>query len=229
MVIWLTDQWRLKRFRIISDNPRDLPMPKWAHWLEVFGWFVLVVGIGLELWGHVRVEEITTRENQRLNAELGKTVEHAAEAHLRAAKAEQLTEQLKKENAKLYARIQPRRITAEQKENLIAIMGTGPKSGPIDLDYPVSDGEAGIYASQIKDILAACRFELRDSGGRVRFGRIPSVGLFVAVQDPQFPPQRAILIFRAFSEVGLQIATVPLSNLGHDDVRIVVGAKPFSP
>ena len=76
--IWTLSWFRRKRFSIIYNIPPEPHIPKWAHRLDHVGWFILVIGLALETWGHIVVTDITGRENRRLTAQLDSTTKTAS-------------------------------------------------------------------------------------------------------------------------------------------------------
>ena len=93
-VVWTFSWFRRKRLSVIWSVIPEPHIPKWTHRLDHVGWFVLVVGLALETWGHIRVTDITGRENHRLNWQLNLTTMNASEANERAKKEELDAKQL---------------------------------------------------------------------------------------------------------------------------------------
>ena len=78
--IWTISWFRRKRLSVIWITLPEPHIPRWAHRLDHVGWFILVVGLALETWGHIRVTDITSRENRRLTAKLDSTTQIAGAA-----------------------------------------------------------------------------------------------------------------------------------------------------
>jgi hypothetical protein len=87
LVVRIVAFFRRKRLSVIWVKLPELKVPNWAHVVDHIGWFILLIGLGLEWKGHVRIEEITDRESRRLNAELTKAVDSSRLATLHASKA----------------------------------------------------------------------------------------------------------------------------------------------
>jgi hypothetical protein len=153
-----------------------------------------------------------------------------------AVRADRETEELRRANLKLYEQIQPRRITAKQKKQLIEILGTDSKPGVTGVQFIAPDPEAEVFASQIKDVLTACKFEVDEvwgsgvlhlpGGGNSK----PTFGLSVRISpDEKFVPPRAQKIFDAFNQVGIPIERYSDGKLWTNHVQVFVGAKPLPP
>jgi hypothetical protein len=89
-----------------ADNGSGL-----AHVIGDFGWLILVIGLALELWGHIKIEEITGRENRRLNEALSKATTLSGSANERAAQSDERSKKL--ENANLESQKQIEIIRAD--------------------------------------------------------------------------------------------------------------------
>src|SRR5262245_35175153 len=85
LVVRVMAFFKRKRLRLIWNILPETHVPRWAHLMDHVGWFILIVGLGLEWRGHVRIEEITDRENRRLSTELDKAVRDSGEANKLAA------------------------------------------------------------------------------------------------------------------------------------------------
>jgi hypothetical protein len=83
--IWTFSWFRRSRLSIIWSMLPEPRIPRWAHRLDHVGWFFLVIGLALETWGHIRVTDITGRENRRLTAQLDSTTKSAASNELQVA------------------------------------------------------------------------------------------------------------------------------------------------
>jgi len=88
ILAWLLSWLRRKRSEIVWRQPPEVHIPKWVHISDRIGWCILLVGLALEWMGHVDVEAITSRENRRVNSELGKALVIAGAANERAARLE---------------------------------------------------------------------------------------------------------------------------------------------
>lgn len=151
LVVRIVAFFRRKRLSVIWVKLPELKVPNWAHVVDHIGWFILLIGLGLEWKGHVRIEEITDRESRRLNAELTKAVDSSRLATLHASKANErasLTESnnivLRKELAELQSQVQWRDISATQASNLVARLKPIVAASPM-LDWTVFDAPPTIH------------------------------------------------------------------------------------
>jgi hypothetical protein len=110
--------------------------------LDVIGavfWIVLVMALAVEFLGNVKAMRIADAENTRLDGLASAATERAANAELKV-------EQLRKENAQLEIKLQPRRITAAQREKFIELLKDSPKC-PVKIFVGREDDETPPFLS----------------------------------------------------------------------------------
>lgn len=94
-------QWAFrKRLTKIWIKLPEPHVPRWCHVMGLFGWIILVIGLGLEWRGHITITNITKRENRRLVKQLDSTTRQAAILNERASSNELVVAKLKTEAAK---------------------------------------------------------------------------------------------------------------------------------
>lgn len=103
-VVAMLKKWRWERqLKALRIRLPESGMPTWAHWIGNLGWFVLTVGLCLEFWGHIRVEDINDRESKRLSSELRQATRQAGKANERAGRATQLASEANERAARFDA------------------------------------------------------------------------------------------------------------------------------
>jgi hypothetical protein len=109
--------WKRRRLRVIWAKLPDPPQ----HWkvdlVGAIGWAILVVGLVLEIDGHIHEQRLTEAENKRLTEQLDSTTtlaaklnKEAADERLIADKLEVKYEELRAQNDLLEKRSLPRSI-----------------------------------------------------------------------------------------------------------------------
>ena len=187
---------------------------KREHGIEITGsvfWMVVVIGLAWEI--------PEASENDR----------KAGEANERAAKFRKEAEELRRDNLKVYAQIQPRRIDADTRAKLIATLGTNAKPGVVEVKWSIGDSEAGFFALQIVDLLTFTGFDV-NSEPVITTGMLV-FGLAMQVKNPSNCPERARAIFEAFNtnDIGMIVGPLPPNRPDDNIVRIIVGSKPLPP
>ena len=148
---------------------------------------------------------------QKVEIDLGEQKEKTADAE--------------KSLLELQIRMQPRRISPEQRARLIAILAQGPK-GKVSINCVLGDGEGHTFANDIDDVLKASGWETTGVNQAVFGGGGNPVGFFLRIHDAVTAPPSAVLLQRAFFSVGLPIDGVVLPSLTEGTIEILVGNKP---
>jgi hypothetical protein len=209
--IWTLSWLSRKRLSIIWSELPEPHVPRWTHRLDHVGWFILVIGLALETWGHVRVTDITGRENRRLTAQLDLTMQLAAESNERSRQLELTNARLAADNlvlrsnvAVLEAAVQWRTITPEQATNLIHLLSPVANSLPSGQKevWVQAEGEDNPetqrYGARISEVLTNCGFEVTLSKAT---RTVSGEGLLINVKDRASPPAHAIPILNAFESL----------------------------
>ena len=138
----------------------------------------------------------------------------AANLRMRAARAE-------KELIEVQGQIQPRRLTLDQQTRLLRALERVPK-GSIVVDTVMGDGEALMFAGQIRDILKVAGW------GDVHLTRSMytgnPIGLSILYEDK---PSIAIPLADAFDSVGIKTKLSRVPQAPEGAVMILVGMKPY--
>jgi hypothetical protein len=149
--IWTISWFRRKRFSIIWNTLPEPHIPRWAHRLDHIGWFILVIGLALETWGHIVVTDITSRENRRLTAKLDSTTQIAGAAIASASTNELAAKQLE--------------IQLNETKTQLANAETRLNESVVELqnmNLPMDIGEQYSFANALKP-LAGIQVELRSA------------------------------------------------------------------
>jgi hypothetical protein len=130
--------------------------------LDVIGavfWIVLVIGLAVEFLGNVKAMRIADSINSRLDAEAGQArqnagaaIELAAQIGTTNAQLSLRVEELRSANLALELKLQPRRITAQQRDKFIELLKEAPKC-PVKVFVGREDDETANYAKQVREIL----------------------------------------------------------------------------
>ncbi len=113
--------------------------------IGAFFWIVLVLALAAEFLGNVKAMRISDTEN----ATLGRL---ASAANERAESTALQVETLRKENIALNAKLNPRVITAAQREEFLSIVSRWPKA-VVKVFVGEKNAEADAYAFQIRRLL----------------------------------------------------------------------------
>ena len=180
----------------------------WANMAVVlFG--LLAAGAGVcALYFNARASTaLTTEASQAIEA-----------ADARAAAAEGALREV-------HQRIDPRRLSAGQQQELAALLSASVDKGPVTVTSVAGDLEGKILADQIDGVLKAAEWPTNGVAEGTYAGADP-VGLGVVVQNPNEPPGRAGTLLNAFEQVELPIGVAEDPDLDDDSVTILVGVKP---
>lgn len=157
------------------------------------------------LWTGNRINARQTARLVTLETELEKSKE-------RTAKAE----------AELLAKITPRHLTADQKDQLVARLSTKPK-GIADVECPSNDGEACVFAEELQSVL-------NDAGWTTSFVQAALVRVPVGVQLQQrdegdsTPPMSAL--YAALRAFGVDTSGAFDPAIAEGRMKVLVGRKP---
>jgi hypothetical protein len=123
----------------------------------------------------------------------------------------------------LQRRAEPRRISADQRVRLVALLSQSPK-GKVSISCVLGDGEGLAFAKDIDDVLKAAGWETNFGQG-VYSGGNP-VGFGIVVRNAISAPPYATALQRAFFSVGIPVAGEENPQLNAGDIQIIVGNKP---
>ncbi|MBX3335695.1 MAG: hypothetical protein KF876_16310 [Nitrospira sp.] len=135
---------------------------------------------------------------------------------VRALKAEKNLTEIKE-------RIQPRRISDEQRAHLLEILTRSAK-GPVRINVSLVDQEAHFYGGQLKEILKTSGWQDVHLSYSIRTG-VP-VGLFLLIQDWDRPPAFAADLRKALDANGILFMAKSDSKIPGDMLGVLVGMKP---
>lgn len=156
-------------------------------------------------------------------AEAAKLNERAGGLELEAAQQRERAARAEKELLELQEKLKPRRIVADQRARLIAILRSAPK-GPVKVTCVLGDGEGFNFAGEVVGVLQAAGWEV-DGVNQGVFTPTNPVGLFVRVRSPANVPPYAPALLQAFNSVGLRLDWAEGSTVAENRVEIIVGNK----
>lgn len=154
-------------------------------------------------------------------AEVAVAKENTSRLEVEAANLRERAARAEKELIEVQGQIQPRRLTLEQQTRLLRAFELAPK-GSIVVDTVMGDGEALMFAGQIRDILKVSGW------GDVHLTRSTytgnPIGLSILYGDK---PSIAIPLADAFDSIGIKTKLSRVPQAPEDAVKILVGMKPY--
>jgi len=178
-----------------------------------------------------RTAEATKRASEA-GEEAAKAVAEAARANERTKtlefEADKQRERAAEAEMKLFQlqeKTKPRQISEEQRTRLMTLLSAASPKGLVGLGCVRGDAEGGTLAEQIDEVLKAAGWPTTGISQATYDGGNPT-GLFVLVKSASTATARATVLKRVFSKAGIQLPAYTKSNLGTDDVHIIVGTKP---
>jgi multidrug efflux pump subunit AcrA (membrane-fusion protein) len=174
-----------------------------------------------------------TRRASKAEEDMTRSVAEATAANERTMVLEDEAGKLRERAAKsektlieLQEKIKSREISQEQRTRLITLLSAASPKGLVGLGCVFGDAESGTLAEQIDKILKAAGWPTTGISPATYDGENHPAGLFVLVKSASTAPAHATVLQRIFSEAGIQLPAYTKSNLGIDDVHIIVGTKP---
>ena len=140
------------------------------------------------------------------------------------AKQQEKTANAERSLLQLQRRIEPRRISAEQRLRLIGILTPGPK-GKVSIDCVLGDGEGQTFANDVDEVLKASGWET-DGVNQVVYSGGNPVGFGIIVRSAIIAPPYAAHLQQAFFSIGLPMGGIENPKLADGKVQILVGNKP---
>ncbi|MGH9426258.1 MAG: hypothetical protein ACRD2L_08145, partial [Terriglobia bacterium] len=141
------------------------------------------------------------------------------------AKQRQRAAEVEKKLFELQEKTKPRQISEAQRTRLTTLLSAASPKGVVGLGCVRGDAEGGTLAEQIDEVLKAAGWPTTGISQATYDGGNPT-GLFVLVKSASTAPARAAVLQRVFSEAGIQLPAYTNSNLGTDEVHIIIGSKP---
>lgn len=148
---------------------------------------------------------------QKVELELGKQQERAANAE--------------RSLLELQRRVEPRRLSPEQRTRLIAVLSSGPR-GPVSVTCVLGDSDGCPFAEQIKEVLTASGWTDVDGVNQAVFGGGSPIGFGIIVRSAVTAPSFAGHLQQAFFSIGLPLGGVEKADAPEGVVQIIVGHKP---
>ena len=173
-----------------------------------------------------------TRRASEAGEETAKAVAEAASANERtkaleveAGKQRERATAAEKKLFEFQERTKPRQISEEQRTRLVTLLSGASPKGLVGLGCVRGDAEGWTLAEQIDEVLKAAGWTTTGIAQATYDGGKPT-GLFVLVKSASTAPAHATVLQRVFNEAGIQLPAYTKSNLGTDDVHIIIGTKP---
>jgi hypothetical protein len=140
------------------------------------------------------------------------------------AKQQEETANAERSLVQLQRRIEPRRISAEQRPRVMGILTRGPK-GKVSIDCLLGDGEGQTFANDVYEVLKASGWESDGVNQLVYSGGNP-VGFGIVVRSALSAPPYAAVLQRAFFSIGIPMGGIENPQLTEGMVQILIGSKP---
>jgi hypothetical protein len=140
------------------------------------------------------------------------------------AKQQEKTASAERSLLQLQRRMEPRRISADQRARLVEILSNGPK-GKVSIHCVLGDGEGQAFANDIDAVLKASGWDNPGVTQGAYSGGNP-VGFGILVRNAITAPPYATALQKAFFSVGIPMPGVENSQLAEGIVEILVGNKP---
>jgi hypothetical protein len=125
--------------------------------IEIISVGVLIFGLAMEYKGHKEETHILDLDNATLNAKAGDAIERAANIESNNVALSLKVEELRSANITLELKLQPRRITAQQRDKFIELLKDSPKC-PVKIIVGREDDETETFARQIRETLDAAGY-----------------------------------------------------------------------
>jgi transposase len=125
----------------------------------------------------------------------------------------------------LQRRMEPRKLSGEQKARLLEILKHRPK-GKISIMSVMGDQEGSAFASDIETTLRAAGWETGGGAGQSVYTGGNPIGLGILVKSGKSAPVYAGELQQAFFSIGVPLAGAENATLPDGTVEIVVGNKP---
>ena len=161
-------------------------------------------------------------EGARANERAGKLEREAAELREQAAVQQERAAKAEQELIEVKARVTPRHLTADQRDQLTARLLTRPK-GFAEIRCPINDPEACVFAEELQSVL-------NDAGWTTDFVQAALVRVPTGVQVSQrnegdgLPHVNAL--YEAFRVFGIDTSVVYEPSVPENRARVLVGRKP---
>jgi hypothetical protein len=179
---------------------------------------VLVAGLAMEFVGENRAKRIADQENVRLIGITAKAERDAANANVRV-------EELRNENARLQAKLQPRTISPEKRAQLINCLSNGAK-GKVFITWSWLDFDSESFGGSIINVLTNSGFTVAKYDGHGIVMSIESPGLSVTAKDLEHAPQHGRAITDCFSKFELPMTARRFPGLKCETNEILISVGP---
>jgi hypothetical protein len=150
-------------------------------------------------------------------------LERAAALELEAEQQRERAARAERDLLELQQRVEPRRLTATQRTNLIDLLTKTPHKGHVPVRSPIGDGEANNFASELYEVLKAAGWPNPDIARIGAAGGTPN-GLTILVRNAKSAPPYARALQDAFTQAGIALLGMEITDLS-TDVELFVGRK----
>jgi hypothetical protein len=182
----------------------------------------------LTLRGQVATLETSGAEAKKDVAGLQKAAADATasqqKVEIELAKQQEKTATAERALLVLQRRMEPRRISSEQRTRLIERLSRGPK-GKVSISCVLGDGEGLAFANDIEEVLKVSGWPSEGVSQSVFQGSNP-VGFGIIVHSAAKAPPYAQLLQQAFFSIGIPMGGAEKPDVPEDAVQILVGNKP---
>jgi hypothetical protein len=200
--------------------------------------FSVIVGVSTYCVVQLQREEITSskEEFERYKLEAGEKIStanasgeaakaEATNAIAETARANERTAELRLALDREIAARQPRTITVEQHDAIVAMLKPERIYKGRVLINSTFDGEAWQFAEKISNVLKEAGFETQDVPMGERLLGINRSGVFIWIRDIANQPRHAGPIFKAFSQVGVPMIGAPEPSVPDNETVVIAVAS----
>lgn len=226
------------------------------EWTDIIGLLIVTVGCGGELWLHFKSAPYNPTDFHFLESGrrgwetlflvlvvLGLALEFVAlpisltQSHREVGALQNETQRMKKQteelrrgNLELEAKIQPRAITPEQTANVIRLLGTNQDDTEITVFLDrIDDPERALFGKQVNDVLSSAGFKTSFRGWEgLALGGPVTIFFGLTIQvNPTNQPVSAKRILDAFNQSGVEMLGAYNPGLPSNSAQVVIGYKRY--
>lgn len=142
-------------------------------------------------------------------------------------KLEQVRRDLDKTNKRtdeIEARLSPRRLTPNQKQQLLSHLKANPTAA-VKVTSVSGDAEGHDYATDLKNVFLEAGWKVNYLSFAIFGGQIPR-GIIVQVKDPNDLPPGTHTLVNSLDQIGIAFRAERVSKMETNELHLIVGAKP---
>lgn len=186
----------------------------------------------LTLRGQVATLETNAADSQKDVAALQKAAADAKASQQKVeidlAKQQERAATAEKDLANIKMEMRPRRLTTEQKNNMVAMLRGEPK-GEVEVSCVMGDREGNDFATDIGGVLYDAGWNKNKGASQTAYTEGDPIGFGMLVHSDQNPPAYLVRLQRAFFAAGLPLPVAINASVPDGKATLLVGHKPPVP